>query len=182
MDDTQIINAVRFRVLNPRRRTDQSDISETEVAPVASPNQIREVERSLGFPLPALFKKLLQEVGNGGYGPGYGLLGTPGGFTDDQGDSFVSLYEVFTSKDPDDPAWDWPTGFVPICHWGCAIYSCVDCLHDDEMYIWDPNVWETGRSPRTAIRALNGDLRSWLAAWTNDTDLWAEMYSDEVPK
>jgi len=179
MDDTQIIEAVRFRASNPRRRTDQSDTSRTAAASPASSYQISEAERSLGFPLPELLKKLLQEVGNGGYGPGYGLIGTPGGFSDDLGNSFVSLYEAFASKDPDDPAWDWPTGLVPICHWGCAICSCVDCLHDNGMYVWDPNVWEAGQSPKIAIRALSRDLRSWLAAWSNDTDLWTEMYSAE---
>lgn len=179
MNDDQLINAVRHRALNPGIRTDQSDTSRTEVAPVASANQTGEAESSIGFPLPDILKRLLQEVGNGGYGPGYGLIGSRGGFTDDQGQSFVSLYELLSSSDPEDPNWDWPTGLVPICHWGCAIYSCVDCTRDHEMYVWDPNVSEIGQASSVTIRALGRDLRSWLMAWSNGTNLWTEMYPDQ---
>jgi hypothetical protein len=33
-----------------------------------------------------------------------------------------------------------PAGLLPICHWGCGIYSFVDCADPQaRMWAWDPN-------------------------------------------
>lgn len=42
--------------------------------------QIQETEQQLGFPLPPLLRLLYTEIANGGFGPGLGIVGTPGGF------------------------------------------------------------------------------------------------------
>jgi hypothetical protein len=36
---------------------------------------IYDAEQALGFALPELLRRLYEEVGNGGFGPGYGLFG-----------------------------------------------------------------------------------------------------------
>src|SRR6266404_724628 len=34
----------------------------------------------------------------------------------------------------------WPERLVPICNWGCAVYSCVDCSTSEYlMTVFDPN-------------------------------------------
>src|SRR5205807_2116845 len=48
--------------------------------PPATEDQIRETEQQLGFPLPPLLRLLYTEIANGGFGPGLGIVGTPGGF------------------------------------------------------------------------------------------------------
>lgn len=48
--------------------------------PPATEGQIRETEQQLGFPLPPLLRLLYTEIANGGFGPGLGIVGTPGGF------------------------------------------------------------------------------------------------------
>lgn len=48
--------------------------------PPATEDQIRETEQQLGFPLPSLLRLLYTEIANGGFGPGFGIAGTPGGF------------------------------------------------------------------------------------------------------
>ena len=48
--------------------------------PPATRRQIRETERKLGFPLPPLLRLLYERVGNGGFGPCYGIVGGVGGF------------------------------------------------------------------------------------------------------
>ena len=48
--------------------------------PPATEEQIRDTEQQLGFPLPPLLRLLYTEVANGGFGPPYGIVGTPGGF------------------------------------------------------------------------------------------------------
>lgn len=64
---------------------------------------------------------------NGGFGPGYGVMGVEGGFTDDLGHTVADLFEVYRQPDPEDPTWEWPERFLPICHWGCVVYSGIDC-------------------------------------------------------
>lgn len=46
----------------------------------ATDQQIRETEQQLGFPLPLLLRLLYTEVGNGGFGPGYGIIGAIHGY------------------------------------------------------------------------------------------------------
>lgn len=85
-------------------------------------------EQTLCFKVPALLKRLYVEVGNGGWGPGYGSSGAWAAPKDDLGETavrcYVSLRERSTSAEP---SWRWPAGLLPLCHWGCAIYSCIDC-------------------------------------------------------
>jgi len=57
------------------------------VMPVASLSEIQAAEAELGFELPPLLKRIYLEIGNGGchLGPGFGLLGLPGGYDNDAG-------------------------------------------------------------------------------------------------
>ncbi|GHO49652.1 SMI1/KNR4 family protein [Ktedonospora formicarum] len=50
------------------------------IFPPATEEQVQETERQLGFPLPPLLRLLYTEIANGGFGPGEGIVGTPGGF------------------------------------------------------------------------------------------------------
>ena len=96
----------------------------------------RSGERRLAFSLPPFLSAIYTSIANGGIGPGYGLMGLPGGFTDDCGESVVSLYEVYAQPDPNDTTWQWPVGLLPICHWGCIVYSAVYCLEEDNPVIF----------------------------------------------
>src|SRR5215510_6467043 len=88
-------------------------------------------------------KRIYIEIGNGGFGPGYGLIGLTNGAPDDIGKIAPEIYNQLRSADRDDPNWKWPHGLLPICHWGCAILSCVDCTDPNfRMRIFDPNVRE----------------------------------------
>lgn len=63
--------------------------------PPATEQQIKETERQLGFQLPLLLRLLYTHVANGGFGPGYGIIGTPGGFPlgDGVGENIVLGYQ-----------------------------------------------------------------------------------------
>jgi SMI1/KNR4 family protein SUKH-1 len=121
-----IFERVRKRIESGSK--DPGDFAVRPPAPVATYASIAADEQTLCFKVPALLKRLYVEVGNGGWGPGYGLLGLTGGAKDDLGQTadqcYVSLRERSTS---DDASWRWPAGLLPLCHWGCAIYSCIDC-------------------------------------------------------
>ncbi len=60
--------------------------------PPASQARIREVEALVGSPLPGLLKSLYA-LANGGFGPGYGLLGLRSGYADDMDRTAVDILE-----------------------------------------------------------------------------------------
>lgn len=48
--------------------------------PPATEQQIKETELLLGFPLPPLLRQLYTQIANGGFGPGYGIVGVMNGY------------------------------------------------------------------------------------------------------
>jgi SMI1/KNR4 family protein SUKH-1 len=132
----------------------------------ALPEAVAEAEAVLGHPLPSLLRRLYLEVGNGGFGPGYGLLGLAGGHRDDQGRTAIDQYRAWRSRGP-----TVPEGVLPVCHWGCAIYSLVDCRDADvRMWAWDPN--PAPRDQRSvALFVDTTTLSTWFARWL-DGKLW----------
>ncbi len=111
------------------------------------------VEKTLGFGLPEGLREVYLNVANGGFGPGYGLLGVASGATDDRGNTADSLYELFAQVNPDDPEWDWPSRVVPFCYWGCAVYSCITA--DGQVIGFDEGEWVGEEVP----------LDAWFRAW-----------------
>jgi hypothetical protein len=105
--------------------------------------ELRESESQLGFPLPGFVRRLYTQVGNGGFGPGYGgVLGLLHGATDESNINAVDRYCGWQDWQPDpedygvEPGdvvvpFKWPNRILAICHWGCAIYSCIDCNSEE---------------------------------------------------
>ena len=113
----------------------------------------------------------LYGVANGGFGPGYGLLGLRGGFTDDMGRTATDiLMEVPQGLWP-----GMPTGLMPLCHWGCAIYSFVH-LPSGRIYGWDPNPVE----PDDIVPFFEQQylIDDWLGAWLDGTLLQPLLLHD----
>ena len=135
MTDDELIAATRTRL-------------PSAAPPPASADELAEAERRLGFALPSLLRRLYTEVANGSWGPGYGPTVAIGGARVDLDDGLVDWYRTMrdAGADPDDASWPgWPDRLVAVCHWGCAIWSCVDCS-TGRVIRFDPNV-------------------GWLAAW-----------------
>jgi hypothetical protein len=87
--------------------------------------------------LPPLLRRLYLEVGDGGFGPGYGLVG----LEDPERGA-----ERITDHRTDDTTGRGPTTMaVPmlLCHWGCGITSDID-LADGQIWGSDPNPAPTG--------------------------------------
>lgn len=91
----------------------------------ASNDAIELTERELGFPLPPVLRACYLELGNGGFGPGYGIIGTREGYPSSHG-TLVELYRVFQEGEALEGK-TWPEGLLPFCEWGCNIFTCVDC-------------------------------------------------------
>jgi len=182
--DELLIEAVRTRATDASRATDGTDAVPAKVFPVALPSQVDEAERALGFRLPEVLKALYLRIGNGGYGPGYGIVGLPGGATDDTGKRVVDLYAAYTAADPDDPHWKWPARLLPVAHLGCAMYACLDCSAPDAPVVWfEPNPHADGEPWTDSFIPLAASVSDWLRAWLADRDLmesaWKVKFGDE---
>ena len=145
--------------------------------PPVGESVIKDAERRLGHPLPSIVRILFTSVANGGFGPGYGIVGLDGGHPTDEGDSSIGLYATFSETDPEDPHWKWPSGLLPLCHWGCAIYSCVDCsTHDGKIFWFDPNAHELDKTWGMAFRKQGVGVLDFLVQWAQGDDHWKTMY------
>ncbi|MBD2540945.1 SMI1/KNR4 family protein [Coleofasciculus sp. FACHB-SPT36] len=130
----------------------------------ALPQHIVATEELLGFQLPDLLREMYLKVGNGGFGPGYGLIGVKDGMVE-AGSSITSFYVSSQKTDPDEPMSHWPDRLLPICSWGCGIYSCIDCSKPNSpIIVFDPNAsdylpWEECFIPYTP------SFEAWIEAW-----------------
>lgn len=70
--------------------------------PSASESKIELAELGLGFHLYESHRQLLCEVANGGFGPGYGLVGVDDGFADPDGGTLGSSH-ILVSSMVDEP-------------------------------------------------------------------------------
>lgn len=99
----------------------------TSANPVATPDEIVALEACIGHELPRLLVRLYTEIGNGGFGPPYGLLPLS---------EVGKLWELWVDVDePGYEAWRYPRTYLLIVDAGCAMYYCVD-IADPEMCVW----------------------------------------------
>lgn len=147
-------------------------------SPPASEEAVVATERRLGFTLPHTLRECYLNVANGGFGPGYGVMGVEGGFTDDLGNTVADLFESYRQPDPEDPTWHWPESLLPICHWGCVVYSAIDCSREPgPVYFVDVSVKELGGPMESIIKFHKASIEAWLSDWLDGKDLWHEVWS-----
>ncbi len=131
------------------------------VLPVAPAEAVEEAESVIGYRLPPLLRRLYLELGNGGFGPGYGILGLRGGHRDIRRTALDWYREAHGT-----PSSHWyflPASLLPVCHWGCAIYSFVDCSQPEgPMWGWDPN---PGPVDQQALYREPVAFAEWLSRW-----------------
>lgn len=140
-------------------------------------------EAQLGFRLPALLRELYVTVGNGGFGPGYGLFGLCGGapmFSCGGEFYLVDIYRSFLRR-PHAYA-PWQERLLPICHWGCTLYSYLDCaLPQAPVMSLDENA--KGYGPRGCAFALHAhSFEEWMRRFLDGEDLVASFDACGEPK
>jgi hypothetical protein len=122
--------------------------------PPASAHDIQIAEDVVGLPLPPLLVRIYLTLANGGFGPGYGLIGAPGAVLADPEHELFEYRQMFSPQPHFGQA-------IPLCSWGCDIASYVE--------------------PRSGVvlrRCLDeeieaGSLRDWLEAWAASDDALA---------
>ena len=175
---TALIDQLIARIEDPKLATDGADVSAPTIFPPATHAMVDAAEQALGFALPPVLRRIYLEVGNGGFGPGYGLMGVPGGAVDDTGYHIVDLYQWFREADHEDPAWQWPAKLLPVCYLGCAMYGCVDCGDaKGAVTWWEPNPREPGEPVDLFLIPVAPSLEEWLWAWLHDEDWMGLAYA-----
>ena len=119
---------------------------------------------------PPLLRKLYLGVGNGGFGPGFGIFGVKGGHPAEIVSGAQTIDAVYVALRAD-PQW-WPEKLLPICDWGCAIWSCLDCRTADGPVVHvEGDCW-----------AASLTFAAWLSAWRDGVDLLAEPVEPGPPR
>jgi hypothetical protein len=179
-----LIQRIKAKISHPSEVTENSDVMPSQVFPVADEATLQAAEQTLGFRFPTLLRRLYLEIGNGGFGPGYGLIGVPSGATDG-GNSVVDLYQGYSKPDPNDIHWKWKEALLPICHLGCAMYACIDCTTDEGAVVWfEPNPHCEGESWDDSFIPIASSIEDWLSAWLDNKNLleegWKQKFGEEV--
>ena len=157
-----LIERLKRRAHDPRQTTDMADVIRSVARPPASRELLDAAEQTLRFPLPSLLRDVYANVGNGGFGPGYGLLPVDDGVDE----TIVERTQTLQLPDPDDPLWRWPHGLLVVCHWGCNIYSCLDCTKPAALVIrFDPNGHDPGTPWNDAFLTETSSFQDWLEGW-----------------
>ena len=130
----------------------------------ATPAALDAAEVAMSVTLPPLLRRLYGEVANGGFGPGSGLIGVRGGWTDDEGRSMEQLHEMLAEGDPDEPSWSWPVGLVPLLDQSPS-WVCVDTTHGEGKVVrFDSEEIEYG-GWAASFTAVAPSLNAWLSEW-----------------
>ncbi len=190
---SSIVERVRARIQDPRLTTSinafiprrQSLYSPTTLAIVEA------AEAKMGFRLPPLLRELYTKVGNGGFGPGYGMFGLEGGYIDQdiinnfQGGTLAEWYFAFRGTDdhipelkhdfdfetnfslvldlePKPDTWAWFDKLVPICNHGCWRLSCIDCSKSTF-----PVLFYVGYEGELQLASLTFD--QWIEDWLHSS-------------
>jgi hypothetical protein len=159
MDDNDLLRLLRARAE-----------SETPSRPAAAP-AVADFEHAAGLHLPTFYVRLLTEVANGGFGPGFGIVGIPpDGFVDD--DLGGNLLEAYLERrDCAETAWRLPRGLLPLCNWGCGTFSYIDTLSTGAAVITADVLQDRIEYIETAVT-----LAAWLSDWVAGVNLEEAMY------
>jgi hypothetical protein len=153
--DDDIVRDLRQRIQTQGRRTSRGYC---HLYPPSAAAAIDEAERNLALAFPPLLRRMYSEVGNGGFGPGSGLLGLQGGHRDGKKESLVAVNK-----------WEgWPPGVLAAWDWGCAMWSCIDVTTPDGVIVTHDSIHGATNTTYS--------LRAWMDAWLDDVDLWRRSF------
>ena len=177
MTEAELVAHIKELANDPRRRTAISQklidlLGQAPVQPLPPPaarRAVQDAETRMGFQLPPLLEKLLTEVGNGGFGPGYGLFGVD---SENASEISMSIPNVYLQSVADD-SYDWPKKLVMICEWGCGNFSAIDCsaIDGEVVDLFDD----------LERKAKGCTFAQWMEDWVNGVDLWTRDFGKLGP-
>jgi len=138
---------------------------ELEYPPVAE-GAICDAERAIGHPIPIILRECYLKIGNGGFGPGYGIIGLREGYTSDFGD-LVETYNQL-KNDYAMEGKKWPEEMLPYCEWGCNIFTCVDATGEGQVYTFADFL----------LSPVHCTLETFFQLWMSGRSIWEFNKSD----
>ncbi len=163
-----LIERIKVRVADPLRAVDAATWVEPTptIRPPATLAEVDAAEEALSFPIPLLLRRLYTEVGNGGFGPNYGLEGVPTIPPTPGASDIVVLYEQYSGSQPEYPAFQWPCGLVPLIGGGCLYIECVDFSHPPHaVAMFDGGDCDWERPVIESLKPVAASLVERLEAW-----------------
>jgi hypothetical protein len=141
--------------------------------PLDSLEELALAEKELGFPLPDVLRFAYSHVGNGAFGPGFGILPIRGGAASPPSDNATASYMASRAYfESVEPYMKWPEKLLPLCRWDDGTCSCVACGEADTPVYryrppadWSWDVFDVHLSKEAS------SLRQWLMAWAKGDDL-----------
>ena len=134
------------------RLADAIKSNELSRFPPCSRDAVHQAEKLLQLKFPSLLVECLTQVGNGGFGPGYGLIGIQGSESD-----FGDLVNTCMQIRRDRADKQWTHDLLPFCAWGCNIFACVDCKTSD--------VWILRGEAEHELERTSLSLEAFLSRW-----------------
>jgi hypothetical protein len=108
---------------------------------------------------------LYLQVGDGGFGPGYGLNALGGGSGSYERD-LVDFYVKVVINDPPPPPYrPWPKQFLFLADWGCGIWSLLN-WQDGAVYRFNGDRYDADNQPwESQIVPEAPSLEAWFEDW-----------------
>ena len=170
-DNTKrLLGQSKARVAEPFRARD-ADAWVRPVFPVPPPVTAADVdaaEAALGFAIPPLLRRLYTEVGNGRWGPVYGLDALPDSGSPPTENDMVGFYLACTAPERalEAPAVQWPRGLVRIIDLGCVAFEVCDFLTPPyPVYKLDGDTWGLERPVVEALIPVAPSLAERMEMW-----------------
>jgi hypothetical protein len=184
-----MVERIRAHIQDPKLTTSANAFAPRrhDLYPPTTLTVVEAAEAKMGFRLPPLLRELYTQVGNGGFGPGYGIFGLEGGYIEQdivnnfQGGTLVEWYFAFRGTDnripelkhdfdfgddfnlfidpePKPETWGWFDKLVPVCNHGCWQLSCIDCSKPTF-----PVLFYVGYE--SELRLANHTFDEWIENW-----------------
>lgn len=165
--------AVSRRLHQTSRFTDMLPPARDGIGPALTAKEQEAVEAQLGWKLPPLLVFLYQRIGNGGFGPGYGLMELAATRKRGFGGNAIAVLNLLRGGDRslegrDQPPPALPAGVLPLVYWGCTAYTLVDCRAPDlPVFSWDcdgPDA-QSDWPVEDQMQPLGLGLVDWIGDW-----------------
>ena len=168
-----LIDRIRRFAEDPNAATDMAEYGPFAAFKPISETRVATAEKRLSVAFPELLRELLTNVGNGGFGPGYGIIGIgKRGALDDMGQDLVTVNKMHRKGPKHCPIWSWPESRLTFGFHGCACYYCLDCSSQlYPVYLFDPSrIRREKADPITnAFSRESKSFKSWIETWLKRT-------------
>jgi hypothetical protein len=171
MEDARLIRRLQERI-RVEPTVDMEVCPPIRPNPPVSEEAMQVAEAQLGFSLPPLVRTLYTEVGDGGFGPGYGVIRLSG-YEGSLVESRMRMNRLNGAElnDPRD-LW-WPERLVELVNWGCGYFSGIDCSRPScPVVFYDNDRAVSGARLVDSLLSEADSLAEWLTAWLEGVDLW----------